>query len=107
MYGYNRFSEFAQRNFAWLLVAFVYITIVLTAMQVGLATDRLGKNDRFQDASYGFTVFSILTSLIAVIIIILILLGLFIFNIVTTISFKRRRERHRERLVERKISQTP
>ena len=52
---YNRYSVFVKRNFAWIIGAFVYITIVLTAMQVGLATDRLGKNERFQNASYAFT----------------------------------------------------
>jgi hypothetical protein len=76
-YGYNRYSTFVKRNFAWLLVAFVYITIVLTAMQVGLATHRLGNDDRFQNASYGFTIFSILTPLIVTIAIAVTLFGLF------------------------------
>ncbi|KAI1385836.1 uncharacterized protein F4822DRAFT_414280 [Hypoxylon trugodes] len=38
----------------------VFIALVLTAMQVGLATDRLKYDERFQQASYGFTVFAIL-----------------------------------------------
>lgn len=33
--------------------AIVYITIVLTAMQIGLATKSLADNDAFQSASYG------------------------------------------------------
>ena len=95
MYGYTNYSEVVQRNFAWVLVAFVYITIVLTAMQVGLATDRLGQSDIFQNASYGFTVFSILAPLIIVAFLVLNLLSLSAFNIFATISFKRRTERAR------------
>ncbi|KAH7120556.1 hypothetical protein EDB81DRAFT_861647 [Dactylonectria macrodidyma] len=40
-------------------LATVYIALVLSAMQVGLATRTLGGNDLFQNASYGFAVFSI------------------------------------------------
>lgn len=95
MYEYNQYSDFARRNFAWVIVVFVYITIVLTAMQVGLATDRLGKDDMFQNASYGFTVLSILTPLIILFIIGLNLLSLSVFNILATVCFKRRIERSR------------
>ena len=95
MYEYNQYSDFARRNFAWVIVVFVYISIVLTAMQVGLATDRLGKSELFQNASYGFTVLSILTPLVILMIIVLNLFGLSIFNILATVCFKRRIERGR------------
>lgn len=95
MYEYNQYSEFARRNFAWVIVVFVYITIVLTAMQVGLATDRLGKSDMFQNASYGFTVLSILTPLLVLIVIVVNLFSLSVFNILATVCFKRRVERVR------------
>jgi len=95
MYEYNQYSDFAQRNFAWVLVAFVYITIVLTAMQVGLATNRLGKSDMFQSASYGFTIFSILTSLVILTAIVLNLFSLSVFNILATVCFKRQTEEGR------------
>jgi len=95
MYEYNQYSDFARRNFAWVIVVFVYITIVLTAMQVGLATDRLGKSNMFQNASYGFTVLSILTPLVISIIIVLNLFSLSVFNILATACFKRRIERFR------------
>lgn len=65
MHKYNRYSVFMERNFAWIIGAFVYVTIVLTSMQVGLATDRLGKNERFQNASYGFAVFAITAPIVA------------------------------------------
>ncbi len=49
-----------QESRGWLVGTLVYITIVLTAMQVGLATNNLSGNLAFQRASYGFTVFSIM-----------------------------------------------
>ncbi|KAI0545253.1 hypothetical protein F4679DRAFT_561795 [Xylaria curta] len=47
-------------NLALLASITVFIALVLTAMQVGLATDRLKDNTAFQQASYGFTIFAIL-----------------------------------------------
>ncbi len=89
VYRYNRFSVFLSRNFAWLAVAFLYITVVLSAMQVGLATDRLKGSSRFQDASYGFTVFSILTPLIVVAFAAFILLAVIVYNVLSTIVYKK------------------
>jgi len=100
MYSYNRYSIFVQRNFTWLLVAFVYITIVLTAMQVGLATNQLSQDGRFQHASYGFTIFSILAPLIGIIVIVLALSGLFAFNLLATVSFKKEVESKRQKSAE-------
>ena len=101
MYGYNQSSDLLQRNFAWVFIAFVYISIVLTAMQVGLATDRLRRSVMFQSASYGFTVFAILTPLVIIIIFLLDLVGLSVFNIMATIFLKRRTERDRHSMVSR------
>ena len=56
-------SSFIQENTKWLLGTLLYITIVLTAMQVGLATDRLNSSVAFSNASSGFTIFSILAPL--------------------------------------------
>ena len=66
MYGYNEYSSFIRTNSAWLLVGFAYITIVVTAMQVGLATNSLQNNIGFQRASFGFTGFAILSPLAAI-----------------------------------------
>jgi hypothetical protein len=48
-YGYNLYSVFLERNFAWLLAA-----IVLTATQIGFGTNELNQSGRLQAASYGF-----------------------------------------------------
>lgn len=62
------------------MTAIIYVTIVLTAMQVGLATTELSTNDSFNRASYGFTVFSILGPLAVFIIAAFIVLVLVAFN---------------------------
>ncbi|KAI0182206.1 hypothetical protein EV127DRAFT_450044 [Xylaria flabelliformis] len=49
-----------RNNLTFLTSVTVFIALVLTAMQVGLATDRLKDNTAFQQASYGFTIFAIL-----------------------------------------------
>lgn len=90
-YEYNRYSVFVQRNFAWIIGAFVYITIVLTAMQVGLATDRLGKNERFQNASYGFTVFAILAPIAALGVLAVVLIVLIFFNLKEALKLKKKK----------------
>ena len=41
-------------------VATVFVVLVVTVMQVGLATERLKDDAAFQQASYSFTVFAIL-----------------------------------------------
>lgn len=63
-YGYHDYSSFLERNFTWVLTAIVYVTVVLTAMQVGLATSYLVDSQTFQRAAYGFTVFSIVAPLV-------------------------------------------
>ena len=63
LYGYTSYQQFWHDNLTHIASVFVYIIVVLTAMQVGLITDRLKNNGDFQAASYGFTVFSILAPL--------------------------------------------
>ncbi|KAJ9653416.1 hypothetical protein H2198_007414 [Neophaeococcomyces mojaviensis] len=65
-YSYHDYTTFFERNFAWVLTIIIYLTIVLTAMQVGLGTSQLKGSVAFNRASYGFTVFSILAPLIVV-----------------------------------------
>lgn len=65
MSHWQQYGTFFQENFRLLASATVYIAIVLSAMQVGLATKSLADNDAFQSASYGFAVFSVLGPLAA------------------------------------------
>lgn len=78
----------------------MYVVVVLTAMQVGLATKTLGESNSFQKASYGFTVFSIVSSLAAVAIVVAVLFVLFIYNWVKTKKYEKKRLLEIERLGE-------
>ena len=80
-YGYHTYANFIQQNFAWVLTVIVYITIVLTAMQVGLATTGLQNSQGFNQASYGFTIFSIVAPLAILLGMLLVLLILIFFNL--------------------------
>ncbi|KAK4656341.1 hypothetical protein QC762_0059390 [Podospora pseudocomata] len=57
---WHSYSSLFHDNLAWMATAAVFLALVLTAMQVGLATERLQQDTTFQQASYGFTVFAIL-----------------------------------------------
>ncbi|KAJ0415183.1 hypothetical protein BJY00DRAFT_305047 [Aspergillus carlsbadensis] len=79
-YSYHQYSTVLERNFAWVLTVIVYVTVVLTAMQVGLATTDLDDNARFNQASYIFTVFSILAPLAVLVMVAIVTLVLTFFN---------------------------
>lgn len=91
MSHWQRYGSFFSDNFAWLATATVYVAIVLTAMQVGLATDSLAHNAAFQSASYGFTVFSILGPLAATVLIILAFCYMFMDNWIATVRHRKKR----------------
>jgi hypothetical protein len=84
-YGYHRYGVFFQKNFAWLIVVFAYVTIVLTGMQVGLALDRLNSNTAFSNACYGFAIFSIVVPVVFVGVVIGIFVFLVFDNIFSTV----------------------
>lgn len=84
-YRYHRYSSFLEKNFSWLIVVFAYITIVLSAMQVGLASTRLGSSPAFQHAAYGFAVFAIVVPVTLVGVVIALFLLLFISNGLATL----------------------
>ncbi|KAL3456919.1 hypothetical protein BJX64DRAFT_296279 [Aspergillus heterothallicus] len=63
---YKSTTELFAENLAPISAATIYIALVLTAMQVGLATEELAGDRAFQNAAYGFTVFAILGPLVVV-----------------------------------------
>ncbi|KAJ9660143.1 hypothetical protein H2201_007050 [Coniosporium apollinis] len=91
LYRYNQSSVFFRANFKQLITIFAYITIVLSAMQVGLATTKLQDNGRFQQAAYGFTIFSILAPLIALGIAASLFVLLFVANLIATLMYRKQR----------------
>ncbi|KAJ5730532.1 uncharacterized protein N7483_005040 [Penicillium malachiteum] len=84
--GYSRvggaatYEELIRHNFAALATILAYAIVVLSAMQTGLSTDRLQSDQTFVNASYGFTVFSIIAPLTGVVIFLLGLLCLVLYN---------------------------
>ncbi|KAJ5551786.1 hypothetical protein N7535_000273 [Penicillium sp. DV-2018c] len=88
---YQTYAELFHDYLTPLTAATIYVALVLTAMQVGLATNRLAFSSPFQDASYGFTVFAILGPLIGI-----LLLGVmggvaFTNNLIASWKFKQQR----------------
>jgi hypothetical protein len=91
---YNRYSDFFRSHLAWMTAATVYVAIVLTAMQVGLATEKLGETPLFQSASYGFTVFALLAPLVCAGVVFLVFVFLLIYNTTQTLRVVKRRLVH-------------
>ncbi|KAF6786369.1 hypothetical protein CSOJ01_15446, partial [Colletotrichum sojae] len=84
MSRWNQYGSFFHDNFALLASSTVYIAVVLTAMQVGLATEALQDNAAFQSASYNFTVFSIVGPLAAAGLVVVVFFYLFVGSWVAT-----------------------
>ncbi|KAK0631453.1 hypothetical protein B0T14DRAFT_501707 [Immersiella caudata] len=55
------YQELFRQSFGWLLAVFAFFSVSLSGLQVGLATNHLGQDGDFHEASYGFTVFSLVT----------------------------------------------
>jgi hypothetical protein len=93
MKHWDQYGSFLRDNFTWLAASTVYVAIVLTAMQVGLAIDRLSGNESFVSASYGFTILSILGPIVTAGLMIVVVLSLFIINWRATSIFWNERSR--------------
>lgn len=65
MNQWPNYSSFLQDQLGWLATTTIYIALVLTAMQLGLATDHLKENTPYMKAAYGFSVFAILGPLVS------------------------------------------
>ncbi|KAJ0131004.1 Uncharacterized protein HZ326_25900 [Fusarium oxysporum f. sp. albedinis] len=87
MSGSVRYTAFFERNFGWILAVFVYLTVVLSAMQVALATDRFGRSGHFQQFSYGLALLSIAFALAAVFVMLFVWWSLFWFHLLSTIQY--------------------
>lgn len=93
--GYANYSSFFIRNFAWLIGAFAYTTVVLSAFQVGLGTERLQGDRRFERAAYGFSIFSIMLPVIAIGLAVVLFLVIFLYHLFATIQYRKKAERRR------------
>jgi hypothetical protein len=89
------YGAFLERNFGWILAVFIYVTVVLSAMQVGLATDRLQGSIQFQNLSYGIALTSIAVVLAAVVSVLCVWLGLFWYHLLSTMHYAKKAELER------------
>lgn len=87
MSGSLRYTTFFERNFGWILAVFVYVTVILSAMQVALATDRFINSAHFQQFSYGLALLSIAFVLAAVAVMLFVWWSLFWFHLLSTIQY--------------------
>jgi uncharacterized membrane protein len=94
-YGYHQYAPFFSRNFAWLIVVFAYINVVLTAMLVAMGIDGFKYDSRLISASYGFSIFSMILVVVVISIAVLIFFVLFTFNLITTLMAQRKRTREK------------
>jgi hypothetical protein len=97
MSGSVRYTTFFERNFAWTLAAFVYISVALSAMQVALGTDKGTGQRIFQDFSYVMSMLSIGSVLFAVVAMIFVWSILFWFYLLSTIRYCKRVTAEREK----------
>jgi hypothetical protein len=99
LYGYsnltahNRKGDTFKDNLRLIGGSLAYLLIVLQAMQIGLATDKLAASNAFQQACAGFAIFSILAPLIALSTVLAVFLLLLVIHVTETLSFERRRFR--------------
>ncbi|KAF2648249.1 hypothetical protein K491DRAFT_255256 [Lophiostoma macrostomum CBS 122681] len=100
LYGYNRYVVFFQRNFSWILVVFVFFSLVLAAMQVGAAVEPLSKNQAFLNVTYGFVVFSIVSVAAVLGLVGTIFVIIFVFNMGAAILHANRENRNRKKRIE-------
>ncbi|KAK6522463.1 hypothetical protein TWF281_003024 [Arthrobotrys megalospora] len=87
------YGDLLRDNFHLLAAILGYIVIVLTAMQVGLATERLATNAPFQDASYGAAVLAMIAPLIVGVAIFGIVLFIVVYNWLVTKKYEKKRFR--------------
>lgn len=85
------YGAFIRDNINSLIALFAYATIVLSAMQVGLATQWLAEDYAFGMASYVFSVFSIIAPIAAIAMIITVLGFLFTMNLLRTLRIRSKR----------------
>lgn len=104
LYGYNRYVVFFQRNFSWILIVFVFFSLVLSAMQVGTSLKELTDNGPFLRASYVFVVFSMVSVVAVLAVVVFFFVGIFLFNMVTAIQHAKNEQRERKKLAKEKAA---
>ncbi|KAF1961981.1 hypothetical protein CC80DRAFT_531737 [Byssothecium circinans] len=98
LYGYNRYVVFFQRKFGWILIVFVFFSLVLAAMQVGASVAPLASETAFLRSCFGFVVASMVSVAAVLGVVAVVFLGTFLFNMGAAIGHSRRMRAERERM---------
>ncbi|OCK74811.1 hypothetical protein K432DRAFT_338439 [Lepidopterella palustris CBS 459.81] len=93
--GSTWYTAFFERNFKWMLAVFASISVVLSALQLGLATDLLKAKVGFQRASYGFAVASLVAVVGSAGIVFVVWFVLFWYYLLSTMAYNKRIEHRR------------
>lgn len=102
----NEYSSFLKRNFGWIFIVFAYASIILSALQVGLATDSGRDNATFQGAAYGFGITCIFAPLVTALLAFALYSSLFIFHVTIALRFVKVRKKKIIQSVEQKRNDT-
>ena len=90
MKGSHRYSTLFERNFGWLLSVFVYITVVLSGMQVALATGWFADDYGFQGLCYVVAIAAIALVPAVMLVMFLVWAGLFFYYVLSTILYHKK-----------------
>jgi hypothetical protein len=104
LYGYNRYVVFFQRNFSWILIVFVFFSLVLAAMQVGASVDPLNADKAFLKTCYVFVVFSMVSVAAVLGLVGVIFVTIYLFNMVTAINHAKEMQAKRKKKADERQS---
>ncbi|KAF2711161.1 hypothetical protein K504DRAFT_376633 [Pleomassaria siparia CBS 279.74] len=94
---HHQYASFFRRHFSWITITlFAYFALVLTAMQVGLATDGLKDNLTFNAVSEWCAVICMALPLLVFVIVVVLFLFYALYNLVATIQHLSKRRRSRK-----------
>ncbi|KAJ1322936.1 DUF6601 domain-containing protein [Microdochium nivale] len=87
--GSQRYTTLFERNFGWLIVVFVYPSVVLSALQVALATARFSDDAVFQAFSYSIALATLGLVVLVALLALAVWGGLFAYHLSSTIWYNR------------------
>lgn len=99
VYGHMSFSTryraFFDTNFGWMLATFAYISVILSALQVGLGTELLADSAVFQMMSYVLTLSALAAAFTSAMWLMVVFLALLAYHFTSTLLFVRRLQMRR------------
>jgi hypothetical protein len=91
------YVPFFERSFSWVLIPFVFLSLILSAMQVGISLHPLENNHAFLQASYGIVLFAMISVFVLVSSVLTLYLIRFLFNVAVATRHARIEQARRKR----------